>query len=67
MSLLKDVKAYVSYHSYGEMILYPFSMSKSVPAKNKMQLHFAATSIMNAIQNRTGNKVNSKMNFINLK
>ena len=58
ISALKNIKAYVSYHSYGEMILYPFSMSKTMPVSNKMELRFAATSMMNAIQNKTGNKVN---------
>ena len=44
-------------HSFGEMILYPFSMSKSMTVNNKMELRFAAMSMMNAIQNTTGNKV----------
>jgi len=39
------------------MILYPFSMSKSMTVDNKMELRFAAMSMMNAIQNTTGNKV----------
>jgi hypothetical protein len=58
MATLKNIKAYVSYHSYGEMILYPFSMSKTMSVNNKMELRFAAMSMMNAIQNITGNKVN---------
>ena len=57
ISSLKNIKAYVSYHSFGEMILYPFSMSKSMTVDNKMELRFAAMSMMNAIQNTTGNKV----------
>ena len=44
---LNNLKAYVSYHSYGEKIIYPYSMSNSAEAKNKAELDFMAQLMRN--------------------
>ena len=42
LSKLKQIKAYLSYHSFGQKIIYPYSMSFSAEAHNKAELDILA-------------------------
>ena len=50
MATLTDVKAYLTYHSFSEFLIYPYSSSHSKEAVNKDELELVAQNMVSAIR-----------------
>ena len=59
---LHNIRAYLSYHSYGEKIIYPYSMSNSAEAKNKAELDFMAQRMSHQIRSAPGGGIKISKN-----